>query len=128
MEFIRASDIAHTHHPVAAPVALEALRTLLQRLAPVPADAAYLDLGCGHGQWLLEALAAHPAATGVGVDRSLPAGVGDAAAERGLTDRVRWVEADAQDWTADGLFDVVLCVGATHAFGGLDGTLTAVRR
>ena len=128
MDFLRASDIAHTHHPIAAPVAPDALSGLVQRLEPVGRGAAFLDLGCGYGQWLLEALAAHPGTTGVGVDRALPPGLAEAAAARGLTDRVRWVEADAQGWATDGLFDVVLCVGATHAFGGLDGTLDAARR
>lgn len=37
------------------------------------------------------------------------------------------MEADASDW-GDGTFDAVLCVGASHAFGGLSGTLAAVRR
>ncbi|WP_222194941.1 SAM-dependent methyltransferase [Modestobacter italicus] len=128
MDFLRASDIAHTHHPIAAPVSPAALSELVQRLEPVGPEAALLDLGCGYGRWLLEALATHPGTTGTGVDRTLPPGLTEAAAARGLTDRVRWVEADARDWDADGLFDVVLCVGATHAFGGLNGTLEAVRR
>jgi SAM-dependent methyltransferase len=128
VDFSQASDIAHRHHPIAAPVALPALRTLVQRLEPVPDAGAIVDLGCGYGRWLLEALAAHPGTTGVGVDRLLPADVDAVTAERGLTDRVRWVEADAQAWAPGQLFDVVLCVGATHALGGLDGTLAAARR
>lgn len=128
MDFLRASDIAHAEHPIAAPVAPEAVRALVRHLGPVPAGATFLDLGCGYGRWLMEALAAHPGTTGVGVDRVLPAGLAQEATGRGLTGRVRWVEADAQDWTGDELVDVVLCVGATHAFGGLDGTLQAARR
>ena len=128
MDFSRASDIAHTHHPIAAPVSPETLRTVVQRLSPLSGDAGVLDLGCGHGQWLLEALDAHPAATGVGVDLSLPAGLAEATAARGLTDRVQWVEADAVSWTTDRSFDVVLSVGATHAFGELEATVAAARR
>jgi SAM-dependent methyltransferase len=121
----RASAIAHRWHPVAAPVSDANLRRLLTRLGPVER---VLDLGCGFGEWLLAALEAAPHATGVGVDTSSPA-IGEAlrrAADRGLADRVDFEEADAAAHEGAG-FDAVLCVGATHAFGGLAGTLDAVR-
>ena len=85
-----------------------------------------MDLGCGEGEWLLQLLSAHEQLRGVGVDHALPAEAAGAADRRGLGERVRWEEADAATWS-DGLFDVVLCVGASHAFGGLDATLAAVR-
>nr|WP_217631030.1 class I SAM-dependent methyltransferase [Modestobacter sp. DSM 44400] len=89
---------------------------------------AVLDLGCGHGAWLLEMLTQYPSATGTGVvDISLPADVTASAVRGGLGDRIRWEKADARTWTG-GTFDVVMCVGASHAFGGLDGTLEGVRR
>ena len=128
MDFLRASDIAHTHHPIAAPVAPEALGALVQRLGPVPEGGTVVDLGCGYGRWLLEVLDQHPGTTGIGIDRTLPPGLAEETADRGLSDRVRWVEADARTWTAEHPVDLVLCVGATHAFGGLDGTLDAARR
>jgi SAM-dependent methyltransferase len=128
VDFRRASAIAHTHHPIAVPVAPENVQALVQRLGAWVEPRSILDLGCGRGRWLLTALQAHPAATGVGVDRAVPAAdVAAAAAERGLTDRVRWEDGDAATWSGD-LFDVVFCVGASHAFGGLDGTLEGVRR
>ena len=120
------SDIAHAHHPVAAPVSPANVRMLVDRLV-LPTGGRAVDLGCGHGVWLAELLAAHPTVTGVGLDLDLPADVAAAARDRGVGDRVRWEQGDAAGW-ADGAFDVVLCVGATHAFGGLDGTLAAVRR
>lgn len=86
-----------------------------------------MDLGCGEGEWLLELLEAHEQLTGVGVDLSLPTEAVTAAKQRGLDHRVRWEQADAATWS-EGLFDVVLCVGASHAFGGLDATLQGVRR
>jgi SAM-dependent methyltransferase len=87
-----------------------------------------LDLGCGFGEWLLAALEAAPQATGVGVDTSSPAveQARSRAAARGLADRASFEEADAAGYDGTG-FDAVLCVGATHAFGGLAGTLDAVR-
>ncbi len=125
MDRARASAIAHRWHPVAAPVSDANLRRLLQHLGPVDR---VLDLGCGFGEWLLAALEVAPQATGTGVDTSTPAleQARTRAAARGLADRVDWHEADAAGWRGPG-FDGVLCIGATHAFGGLAGTLTAVR-
>jgi cyclopropane fatty-acyl-phospholipid synthase-like methyltransferase len=75
----------------------------------------------------MEVLVQHRGVTGVGVDIALPADAAARATSRGLQDRASWVEADAASWSG-GLFDGVLCVGATHAFGGLAGTLAGVRR
>ncbi len=125
MDRALASAIAHRWHPVAAPVSDDNLHRLLTRLGPVER---LLDLGCGFGEWLLAALEAAPGASGVGVDTSRPAleEAGRRASARGLADRVELTEADAAAYEAAG-FDAVLCVGATHAFGGLAGTLEAVR-
>ncbi len=121
------SAIAHRWHPVAAPVSDDNLRLLVQRLE-LPPDGRVLDLGCGFGEWLFAALDAVSGATGVGVDTSAPAltEARQRAATRGLADRVTFEQADADGWTGDG-FDAVLCVGATHAFGGIGPTLAAVR-
>ena len=126
MERSEISRIAHADHPIAAPVGEDRLRRLVAALAP-PDDAAILDLGCGEGAWLLRALQAHPGTPGVGVDLALPPDVEAEAARRGVSERVRWVQADAAGWSDGGLHDVVFCVGASHAFGGLEGTLTSVR-
>ena len=120
------SDIAHRRHPVAAPVDPSRVRELLSWLAP-PAAGRVLDLGSGHGAWLLELLAAREDLTGVGVDVSLPDGLTQTTQDRGVGDRVTWEQADAAQWSG-GAFDVVMCVGASHAFGDLAATLAAVRR
>ena len=130
MDRAEASRIAHTLHPIAAPVSPERARWLLSLLA-LPGDGRALDLGCGCGEWLLTLLEGDGggAPCGVGVDTSIGA-LADArvsAEKRGLDGKVTWENADAATW-AGGLFDVVLCVGATHAFGGLDGALAALRR
>jgi cyclopropane fatty-acyl-phospholipid synthase-like methyltransferase len=123
------SRLAHAHHPIAAPIGEEPVRRLLQR-AVRNGDERLLDLGCGSAAWLLLALAAHPHATAEGVDLSAEA---LAEAERaatglGVRDRLTLRHQDAAAYTSTAPFDVVLNVGASHAFGGLLPTLTAARR
>jgi len=120
------SHIAHRRHPVAAPVDLGRVRELLGWLSP-PGAGRVLDLGSGHGVWLVELLAARDDLTGIGVDLSLPDGLAQTARDRGVGARVVWEQADAAQWSG-GAFDVVVCVGASHAFGDLRATLSAVRR
>ena len=117
--------IAHQDHPIAAPVEASAIERLVSWLSP-PASGRGVDLGCGSGVWLMTLLEQHPGLRGYGVDlRQWPEAVVEAQ-RRGLADRVTWVEADAATWR-DGMFDTVVCVGASHAFGGLAETLIAVR-
>ena len=129
MNRVEISRIAHADHPIAAPVSEPAARRLLARLDPA-ASGRVVDLGCGAGAWLFELLGSRPDLTGAGVDTALHPEREQRAARRGVADRVSWHETDAASWApADGgLHDAVLCVGASHAFGGLDGTLDAIRR
>jgi cyclopropane fatty-acyl-phospholipid synthase-like methyltransferase len=119
-----ASAVAHRWHPVAAPVSDENLRLLVARLTPD--DGRLLDLGCGFGEWLRTALTVVPGGSGVGVDLSEPALVEARRRAAGLGERLRFERADVTTW-AGGSFDAVLCVGVSHAFGGLGPTLDAVR-
>jgi SAM-dependent methyltransferase len=121
------SRIAHADHPIGAPVSVPAVRRLLSRLDPA-ASGRVVDLGCGAGAWLFELLQARPDLKAVGVDIALHPDRDLRARERGVADRLAWVESDAATWApADGEpQDAVVCVGASHAFGGLDGTLQAI--
>ncbi|GHH34209.1 SAM-dependent methyltransferase [Streptomyces candidus] len=128
MERSRRSRLAHIHHPIAAPLTDEAVRQLIDR-AVTRGDERILDLGCGQAEWLIRALEAHPGASAVGVDTA-----GEALAEartqadaRGVGDRLVLHEADAAAFTPDVPFDVVISVGAVHAFGGLLATLAKAR-
>ncbi|GIF12881.1 SAM-dependent methyltransferase [Actinoplanes teichomyceticus] len=129
MDRQRLSSIAHTHHPIAAPVSGVAVNRLLRRAGREPA-ARILDLGCGEAAWALQALAHHPDGHADGVDLSPYAleRAASAAAERGLADRLTLHRRDARDYVPDGDYDLVLCVGSTHAFGGFGPALELAGR
>ncbi|PWJ46982.1 Methyltransferase domain-containing protein [Quadrisphaera granulorum] len=116
-------DLAHTDHPIASPLDDDTVDALLRRA--LAGQRSVLDLGCGDGTWLLRALrlnrGLHPELHAVGVDLS---GAGfertrTAADAEGLGDRLELHVADAAMWSTDERFDVVLSIGAAHAFGGL---------
>jgi SAM-dependent methyltransferase len=122
----RISDLAHADHPIASPLGDASVDRLLA--LAVAGQRTILDLGCGDGSWLLRALRRKPSLVAVGVDHS-DAGfdrVRDQAEREGLSARLDLVRADARSWTSAEEFDVVLSVGASHAFGGLEPTLAAI--
>jgi cyclopropane fatty-acyl-phospholipid synthase-like methyltransferase len=129
MDRAEISRIAHSDHPIAAPVSRSVARRLLTRLDPAPSGRV-VDLGCGSGAWLLELLEGRPDLTAVGVDTALHPDREARALQRGVADRLTWLQADAATWApVDGApQDAVVCIGASHAFGGLHGTLDAIRR
>ncbi|MET7332914.1 class I SAM-dependent methyltransferase [Nonomuraea sp. NPDC005650] len=123
------SAIAHRDHPIAAPITPGNLDRLLRRAA-LPEGARILDLGCGGGEWSLRALELVPSATADGVDVSRQAlsAAERAAAARGLSGRLTLHETPAAEFSSEQPYDLVLCVGSTHAFQGLKGTLDAAAR
>ncbi|MGW7533424.1 SAM-dependent methyltransferase [Amycolatopsis sp. NPDC054798] len=124
----RLSALAHTRHPIAAPISDDEGQRLLDLSIPHE-DAAILDLGCGGAEWLIRALTAHPKLRAVGVDTSEFAlsRARTAAAAQGVADRLTLHQQPATEFPATAEFDTVLCIGSTHAFGGLPDTLEAMR-
>jgi SAM-dependent methyltransferase len=125
----RLSSIAHSHHPIAAPIFGVSVNRLLRRADRRPA-ASILDLGCGEAAWAMQALAHSPDghADGVDISRYALDRAAAAAAQRGLDNRLTLHERDARGFVPDGDYDLVLCVGSTHAFGGFAGTLQQAGR
>ncbi|NSC21637.1 class I SAM-dependent methyltransferase, partial [Streptomyces albus subsp. chlorinus] len=123
------SLLAHADHPVASPLSDSSVDRLLARALP-RGDERVLDLGCGQGAWLLRALRHHPGVTAVGVDTSEEAleRARRNAEESGTDKRLTLHCGDVATFTSARPFDLVLSVGATHAFGGLRPTLDAARR
>lgn len=81
--------------------------------------ATVLDVGCGCGEFLIR-LHERYRAQGVGIDSSGPhVAEGKRRAHgRVKDDAVQFVEADAQNCTSQAKrYDLVSCMGATHAFG-----------
>jgi SAM-dependent methyltransferase len=122
----RLSSIAHTHHPIAAPVADASVTALLARVGS-SSGLRVLDLGCGEAGWSLRMLELHPDATADAVDTSSWSirRAAAAAESRGVAGRLRLHESDVNDLDARADHDLVMCVGSTHAFGGLVETLEA---
>ncbi|MDL5204198.1 class I SAM-dependent methyltransferase [Streptomyces sp. ALI-76-A] len=120
---------AHADHPIAAPLDDDSVRRLLDHGLP-RGDERVLDLGCGGGEWLLRALSSRPRlrAEGVDVSEVSLAHALRAAQRLGVQDRLVLHRQDAALFAPSHGFDLVLCVGATHAFGGLLPTLAAARK
>ncbi|WP_405008978.1 SAM-dependent methyltransferase [Kitasatospora sp. NBC_01539] len=128
MDHEQFSALAHTSHPIKAPLDDLSVRRLLGRAVARP-DARVLDLGCGTAEWLLRALTAHPdvLAEGVDVSETALATARERAADLGVGDRLALHRTPAADFAPPHRFDTVLSVGSSHAFGGLLPTLAAAR-
>lgn len=117
----------YRHLTFNAPLSHARADAIATRLAAAgPADV--LDVGCGWGELLLRIVERSPVARGLGVDvdAELLERARDAARRRGVADRVRFEDlpADRVDQPAD----LVVCVGASHAFGGTAAALAALGR
>lgn len=123
------SVIAHADHPIKSPLEDESVSRLLERGLP-RGDERVLDLGCGTAEWLLRALATRPHLHAEDVDVSEVALIRarQAASKLGVDERLVLHHQEAADFDSAQSFDLVISVGATHAFGGLLPTLAAARK
>jgi SAM-dependent methyltransferase len=120
----RASAIAHGEMPFHNPISESAIDTLIG-LLPLRAGDRALDVGCGRGELLIR-LAEATGAHGFGLDSS-EAQI--ARARHEASNRVPAIEMlfetrDAGTLVAPaGSFALAVCVGSSHALGGLGPTL-----
>ena len=102
---------------------------LLERFEIEPGSL-ILDLGCGWGEFLIEAVQAgsdigRPTlGVGVDTDSSLLERGRAAAAERNLDTQVTFVDAPADKWQEPA--SRVVCIGSSHAWGGTQQALMAL--
>lgn len=122
------SALAHAGHPIKAPLDDESVRSLLEHGVP-HGDARVLDLGCGTAEWLLRALNAYPRLRAEGVDISEDSlgRAREGATRADVGGRLALHHREAAAFRSPHPFDLVLSVGAAHAFGGLLPTLAAAR-
>jgi cyclopropane fatty-acyl-phospholipid synthase-like methyltransferase len=129
MERSRYSYVAHGHLPVWNPVSVSHLQGYVSQLE-LPEDGTVLDIGCGRGH-VLQLILSQFRAIGIGVDTS-PYAIAQAARDLAAlvgAGRLTLVERafDPREYDA-ATFDLVVCIGSTHASGGYRNTLRTAKR
>lgn len=123
MDIPRIFNVTESAHRVHNPFTPEKYATLgnVLRLEP---ETHILDLGSGSGEMLCTWARDHNI-TGLGIDMSqlFSTQAKRRAEELGVTDRVRFIHADAAGYVADEKVGVAACVGATWIGGGVAGTI-----
>ena len=129
MDHAKFSTIAHSHHEFLNPIEPETLGAATSRLG-LGRNTRAFDAGCGKAALLIR-LAESDGSICVGVDTNpafLAAGRAEAA-RRGVADLVSLHEIEAERFAAGPRsFDLGICIGSTHAFGGYGATLRALTR
>ena len=121
MDRARLSAITHQGLAFASPLSEAALEEAIGLLA-VPEGGTALDVGCGNGEVLARLKRRHGVTT-MGIEPS----AAWAAAAHERVDLVH--ESTLADVAPmEGAWDVVVCIGASHAFGTWLGALAGVRR
>ncbi|WP_037268446.1 cyclopropane-fatty-acyl-phospholipid synthase family protein [Kibdelosporangium aridum] len=107
------------------PLSVAHADVLLDRL-DLDAGSRVVDLGSGWGELLMHAVERADGVHGLGVDTDQVAlERGRALArERGLAERIEFVQADASTWS--GATEHALCIGSSHAFGDTRAAIEAL--
>lgn len=123
MDIPRIFNVTESAHRIHNPFTPEKYATLgnVLRLEP---ETHILDLGSGSGEMLCTWARDHKI-TGLGIDMSqlFSTQAKRRAEELGVSDRVRFIHADAAGYVANEKVGVAACVGATWIGGGVAGTI-----
>lgn len=130
MSRFRFTTIAHARHQTLSPIGAATLIALLKTLdrAGLRRHAALCDIGCGKGELLLQITQRFDGhATGVDPNETFLDDARRRAEELGLERSARWIASErAEADLAAESFDLAMCIGATHAFGGLREALVGL--
>lgn len=127
MDIWKFYSVTHRYHVVCNPMSIEKVDELFGLLELNPGSAV-LDVACGKGE-MLTRLAERYRVSGVGIDIS-PYFAADA--EQRFRDRVPGAQVeifnmDGADYSADQLFDLTMCIGASWVYKGFRRTLSALK-
>jgi SAM-dependent methyltransferase len=128
MDPVRFSAIAHRTHRYCNPLSISKMERVIGLLA-LPRGAAVFDAGCGKAELLLR-LVERYGVSAVGVDRSGPflQEAREQAAARVPGASLVLIEADIAGFEPQPQsLDLAICMGSTHLYQGLRGTLQALR-
>lgn len=127
MNRARFSLIAHRDHIFANPLGEDKIDRLLE-LLDLPPGAQALDIGCGNAELLIRLIERYNI-VGTGIDPNAEA-LNDGlrrAQGRIPAERLHLHAIPASDFKPDRTFDAALCIGASHAYGNYQQTLSALK-
>ena len=130
MDIWKYYDITHKKHLVCNPMSQSKFESLFSLLNLKP-NSKVLDIACGKGEPLVR-LAELSNTSGVGVDIS-PYFIKDCEKkknERVPNSDIKLLEMDGAKYKSENneLFDLTMCIGACFVYGGLIGTIIALKK
>jgi SAM-dependent methyltransferase len=127
MDFWKLMAILHAKQTILNPMREEKIHHLCE-LLELPENSSVIDIGCGKGEFLHRIFEMY-GISGVGVDKS-PQFIEDCKRyklERAPDADIEYLLMDGKDYKPNKLFDVSCCIGASWIWGGIRGSLQALR-
>ena len=127
MDFWKLMDILHKKQLIMNPMRTEKLDRFCRALN-LPRNSRVIDIGCGKGEFLHRLHALYDI-SGIGIDKS-PYCIEDCKQQKQLRAPqadIEYLLMDGKDYKAFEEFDVAACMGASWIWGGIRGTMTALK-